>query len=1008
MTNQIPIVASADDLSSAIDFASKRSTARWYVKSRVEALAASLERPELLDLIPAEWNLPVTAAVAQYSDEERAEFAKNGIAMADGSYPIPDKAHVSAAVDDYNRTNAGDDVKKHIIQRAVKLDATSELPSDWVDPDGDGDNDLIASKDTDHDDAAYRTKLGLAAAAEQLGLTTEQAEKLAESYFSLPENIVASVEEDLSEVNSALIDATDFDALVASNYYTDYGVEDAYDEYDSDDDLPDSIVASATIQLTADKRKEYAKKGIALPDGSYPIPNRRYLKKAIRAVGRGSNNSKSKIMSHIKKRAAALGATSTLTPAYGIKAAAESALEIAVDDTALTKEALHARVATIRAAATEMNDALAKEALRERVNRGKGDGVADASTVTAALDLKKVEKAAHDFDEALHPRGRDGEFITKGGRVVVHSDSGHDVEGTVEHVDRTGIQVKTDAGSVEHVQSHNISKAPTAVARLNPTTSAPHSNPQTASEHLDNAQHHIAQSNNHLDKAVKTSGAAHEAHAQAAAQHSAAAKTHRDAAVTMMKADTHDEDHSVDPNYEPGTEAYRGDGEFDIGSKADTNAKLADDVGGPVSPTLRSDTEKAAEAGEGRESLNSIATRAMGSDLTKAKVDSLRTHASFGHQPSKDELKRRSDAKQALRDRVSPVASQRYVARERSGDSKYDVIDKQGANEVIATHAGRNRALSHARALNTPEAERTDAQKTAIRVAGGEKNDDDLSTFVRDGKTGNFVPKGTETPSTGPIGYKIPAKPNSANAVGQRSTQTAADAHYDNRFSTEANHSAAVVEQLKRMGYTQRDAKGGRNLTSKDKATRISVNPDGTFGMKVQRTPGASYSARKHGVDTSSSRDAHTIASDLHEAGRTAPAVKPHVGKPAGETAIDRARSQALQRAQQVAQDRHISISNAEVAKSEARVRIAQATHQGEVGHTITGKDTRGRKVSVFTPGDRSEAEKAAANIKAGNSAFAPQRTQSNIESARQAVKDREAATHTLKDELERVHSGKA
>lgn len=58
------------------------------------------------------------------------------------------------------------------------------------------------------------------------------------------------------------------------------------------------------------QRKRLAKKGHALPDGSFPIVNESDLKNAIQAYGRASNKTKAK--RHIIKRARALGATSLL------------------------------------------------------------------------------------------------------------------------------------------------------------------------------------------------------------------------------------------------------------------------------------------------------------------------------------------------------------------------------------------------------------------------------------------------------------------------------------------------------------------------------------------------------------------------------------------------------------------------------------------------------------------------------------------------------------------------
>jgi hypothetical protein len=60
------------------------------------------------------------------------------------------------------------------------------------------------------------------------------------------------------------------------------------------------------------KRKQLAKSGAALPDGSYPIVTVQDLANAIRAYGRANPSDRAKVKAHIKKRAAALGATSKL------------------------------------------------------------------------------------------------------------------------------------------------------------------------------------------------------------------------------------------------------------------------------------------------------------------------------------------------------------------------------------------------------------------------------------------------------------------------------------------------------------------------------------------------------------------------------------------------------------------------------------------------------------------------------------------------------------------------
>jgi uncharacterized protein len=57
-----------------------------------------------------------------------------------------------------------------------------------------------------------------------------------------------------------------------------------------------------------EQRKKWAEQGVALPDGSWPIPNRDYLTRAIQSFGRQAPGDAAKIKAWIKKRARALGA----------------------------------------------------------------------------------------------------------------------------------------------------------------------------------------------------------------------------------------------------------------------------------------------------------------------------------------------------------------------------------------------------------------------------------------------------------------------------------------------------------------------------------------------------------------------------------------------------------------------------------------------------------------------------------------------------------------------------
>lgn len=65
------------------------------------------------------------------------------------------------------------------------------------------------------------------------------------------------------------------------------------------------LVSESAREFSPKMREQLAKKGFALPDGSYPIVNVEDLKNAIQAIGRAKNPAIAK--RHIKKRAKALG-----------------------------------------------------------------------------------------------------------------------------------------------------------------------------------------------------------------------------------------------------------------------------------------------------------------------------------------------------------------------------------------------------------------------------------------------------------------------------------------------------------------------------------------------------------------------------------------------------------------------------------------------------------------------------------------------------------------------------
>lgn len=73
----------------------------------------------------------------------------------------------------------------------------------------------------------------------------------------------------------------------------------------------EKIVRLSNRKFSTETREKLADKGAAMPDGSFPIPDKGALRRAILSFGRGKGD-KAAIKAHIKKRARALGATDML------------------------------------------------------------------------------------------------------------------------------------------------------------------------------------------------------------------------------------------------------------------------------------------------------------------------------------------------------------------------------------------------------------------------------------------------------------------------------------------------------------------------------------------------------------------------------------------------------------------------------------------------------------------------------------------------------------------------
>lgn len=81
---------------------------------------------------------------------------------------------------------------------------------------------------------------------------------------------------------------------------------------------------------TTASRKQLASKGQAMKDNSFPTPNRDYLERAIRSIGRAPASKRPALKAYLRRRARALGATDLLKKgALSMSNADVEALELA-------------------------------------------------------------------------------------------------------------------------------------------------------------------------------------------------------------------------------------------------------------------------------------------------------------------------------------------------------------------------------------------------------------------------------------------------------------------------------------------------------------------------------------------------------------------------------------------------------------------------------------------------------------------------------------------------------
>lgn len=224
---------------------------------------------------------------------------------------------------------------------------------------------------------------------------------------------------------------------------------------ESEADLgPDKI---GEVDLSTKGRRAMAKAKTAMPDGSFPIPNVAFLKKAIKAFGRSGNKAAAKAW--IRKRASALNATSLL-PSNWSSAVAESELLLLAEELSDTL----ALCESIAEAYSPPNWVIPKVA--------RQPGFKPVSPPKASTSTASASSAG--YDASKHPRNQGGEFLEKGhtGPAVAGVQRRLGIKTTGTYDDQTVSRIRqyqTDHG----LQVDGVIGAQTAASLLGKSARAP-------------------------------------------------------------------------------------------------------------------------------------------------------------------------------------------------------------------------------------------------------------------------------------------------------------------------------------------------------------------------------------------------------------------------------------------------------------------------------------------------------------------------------------------------------
>lgn len=177
-----------------------------------------------------------------------------------------------------------------------------------------------------------------------------------------------------------------------------------------------AVVAAAVTELAqipAEERMALAKKGQALPDGSFPIRNESDLKNAIHAYGRANKSDRAAVRKHITKRARQLKVSGLIPEAWTTAASAEAEAMVASMRAAISlvaaapkpeKEISDADLEKLRVAKEEAD--AETEAEQQRIEDIKSGKPVEGDNVEDGYD----EQGRSKYTAQTQPRDARGKF----------------------------------------------------------------------------------------------------------------------------------------------------------------------------------------------------------------------------------------------------------------------------------------------------------------------------------------------------------------------------------------------------------------------------------------------------------------------------------------------------------------------------------------------------------------------------------------------------------------------